>query len=314
MTLSTALDSARTLLFVPAARPDRFDKALTSGADAIVIDLEDAVAPADKDTARTAIVDWLRTRDRTTDTDTLARDSDAEAPAAVLVRTNQSDSPWFAQDVAALAAVAKETAGTGGQGTSPAEDDHAPFGVMLPKTAEDAPLVAIRSAFREAGAGTPYLVGLLETPVGIVRAEALAQGGLVDRLAFGNYDLALELDARVTAEEIELLHARSRVVLAARAFGMPGPIDGPCADFSTPGATESSATRGRDLGFAGKLAIHPRQVPVIEEKFADSAEDVDWARRVVEAAGDADGAAVSVDGKMVDAPVLKRAERILARA
>lgn len=292
-TIHALLDAAQALLFVPAARPDRFDKAWASGADAIIIDLEDAVAPRDKDTARSDVAGWLSER---------AWDEDGAAEAAVLVRINASDTQWFVDDVDTLAAVAARS------------NADRPFGIMIPKCESEEPVQEIRRRFSQHDASAPYCIGLLETPRGITAAESLAQDGTVDRFAFGNYDLGLELDVRVGSEETELLYARSRVVMAARAFGMPGPIDGPCADFSTAGATEASARRGRNLGFAGKLAIHPRQLAAIEAEFGDSADDVAWARRVIEAAGTADGAAVSVDGQMVDAPVLKRAQRIVARS
>lgn len=326
---TAALDAAQTFLFVPAARPDRFDKAFGSGAHAIIIDLEDAVAPGDKETARDAVAAWLGEHfgggtgigadsagaGATTTGPAAASAGGEDAAAAsgsggsgapVVVRVNQADSPWWAEDVATLAAAASALAGSGTPGGCP-------FALMQPKCEAPETLHAIERVFAEHGVAAPYLIGLLETPAGVLRCETLAEDGTVDRFAFGNYDLALELDARVSEDERELLYARSRVALTARAFGMPGAIDGPCADFSTPGATEASAKRGRDLGFAGKLAIHPKQLPMIESEFADSAADVDWAYSLVEAAAAADGAAVNVDGKMVDAPVLKRAQRIVER-
>lgn len=296
------LDTAQTLLFVPAARPDRFDKARASGAHAIIIDLEDAVAPEGKASARDAVGAWLTAGDW----------RDTADRTAVVVRINAADTDWFHPDVEALAdAAARLSADSDGRTGHYAS---CPFGIMIPKCESEEPVHEIRQQFTQHGVAAPYTIGLLETPRGIVAAESLARARSVHRFAFGNYDLGLELDALVGAEETELLFARSRVVMAARAFGMPGPIDGPCADFSTEGATEASAARGRALGFAGKLAIHPRQLAAIDAEFGDSDEDVAWARRVVAAAEDAGGAAVNVDGAMVDAPVLKRAQRIVARS
>ena len=297
-----SLDVAQTLLFVPATRPDRFAKALASGAHAVIIDLEDAVAPEDKATARDSVAAWLSEGEWT----------GAGSDTAVVVRINSADTEWFAPDVSALAAVASRLSTVAAERSG--HYAQCPFGVMIPKCESEDPVHEIRQRFTQHGVAAPYFIGLLETPRGIVAAESLARAHSVHRFAFGNYDLGLELDAIVGPEETELLHARSRVVMAARAFGMPGPIDGPCADISTDGATEASAQRGRALGFAGKLAIHPRQLAAIDAEFGDSAEDVTWARRVVDAAEAAGGAAVNVDGAMVDAPVLKRAQRIVARA
>lgn len=272
--MSAVADSgavARSWLFVPGNRPERFEKALASGADAVIVDLEDAVAPADKGAAREAVAAWL-SPDR-----------------PVYLRINAADTEWFADDLELV----------GHPGVA---------GVALPK-AEAADVLA-RVAVRLAPAAV--LLPLVETGFGVARAETLAAQPRVLRLMFGTIDF--QLDLGIDGEGEELAFFRSKLVLASRLAGVQPPIDGVTTAIRDLDRLQADTQRARRMGFGGKLCIHPDQVATVNRAFAPSDEELAWARKVVEAAGAADGAAVAVDGKMVDRPVLLRAQRMIAEA
>lgn len=264
-----AVTHARSLLFVPGDRSDRFAKAASSGADLVVCDLEDAVAPGNKDAAREEVVRWLR-----------------EGGTAA-VRVNALDTPWYADDCAALAGLAGLAA------------------VMVPK-AEDSQALGELAA----GRGGAPIIALVETALGLHHAHGLAAVPGVARLAFGAVDFAL--DTGCADDDVALLHARSSLVVASRAAGVAQPVDGVTLALDDPEAVRVDAVRARRLGFAGKLCVHPRQVAAVNAAFSPSPEEVDHARRVVAAAGN--GAASRVDGQLVDVPVLERSRRVLREA
>lgn len=258
----------RSYLFVPGDRPERFDKAWGSAADAVILDLEDAVSPPRKAEARGFVDEWLDTG------------------RSVWVRCNACDTPWFAEDL--------RLAGRPGLA-----------GFVLPKAEEiPAPLLA---AVRDHGIG---LMPLIETAQGIAKAESLAQHPEVVRLAFGALDL--QVDLGIEGDDDALLFFRSRLVLASRLANKPAPVDGVTPSIDDPEALRSDTVRARRLGFGARLCIHPHQIATVHGILAPSAEARQWAARVVAAmAASADGA-VTVDGKMVDRPVLLRAQAILA--
>ena len=260
--------SGRSYLFVPADRPDRFAKALASGADTVIVDLEDAVAPASKAEARARFAEWLRT-----------------ATPRVMVRINGADTEWFGDDLALAA--------------SPAVS-----GVMLPKAerVEDLARVAQAARGRE-------LLPLIETARGFDRARDIARASSVARLVFGSIDFQHDLNIR--GDDEELLLFRSQLVLVSRLAGIEAPVDGVCTALDDAPRLEEESLRARRLGFGAKLCIHPKQVGVVNRAFSPGAEEIEWARRVLQAADEARGAAVAVDGKMVDRPVILRAESIL---
>ncbi len=259
----------KSYLFVPGNRPDRFAKAAASEADALILDLEDAVGPDDKGAARTAVRHWL------------------ESGGTALVRVNGADTPWFADDVAMLAEV--QTAG-----------------VMVPKS--DAPSLS-QAAKALPGCG---LVALVETVAGIAEARSAARTAGVRRLAFGNLDFGT--DARVPPGSPVLDAARVELVLASRLADLPPPVDGVTMALKDEMEIAADVAHARSCGFAAKLCIHPAQVAIVNRGFTPTEDERGWASRVLTALAAAKGSVVQVDGKMVDAPLIERAEWILAHA
>jgi citrate lyase subunit beta/citryl-CoA lyase len=262
---------ARSYLFVPGNRPERYAKACDAGADAVIVDLEDAVPDAEKDAARAALAQWL-------------------SPArAVLVRVNAADTPWFARDLDVCAA----------QGVA---------GVVLPKSERAEAVAALAARIGP----QRRVVPLIETAQGFHAALAIAQAPQVERLAFGAIDFALDLGIR--DDDLALLRFRSELVLVSRLAGLAAPIDGVSTALDDAAALRRDTLRGRDLGFGAKLCIHPKQLAIVHACYRPTADEIAWAKRVVDAAAAAAGAAVAVDGKMVDRPVIRTAEQILADA
>ena len=273
-----------TWLFVPGSRPDRFAKAVSSGADEVILDLEDAVSPADKASAREAVAAWL---------DVPARGADSGAGpgrGSAWVRINPPGSAWYDADVAAL---------FGSPGLR---------GVVVPKAEDPDALTRLRVRL---GRAAP-LLALVETAQGVHRAAAIAAAHGVCRLAFGAIDLALDLGAVESRES--LLLARSQIVLASRVAGLPAPIDGVTADVGELDAVVADTAYAKGLGFGGKLCIHPAQVPVVARVLTPSAEEVAWAREVLAAAEAAGAGVARARGAMVDLPVYERARRVLVQA
>ncbi|WP_088279661.1 CoA ester lyase [Ideonella sp. A 288] len=259
-------------LFVPGHRPDRFDKALAAGAQAVIIDLEDAVAPPDKVAARESLSRWL-----------------AGTSARVVLRLNSADSEWFADDLALVASPAVAA-------------------VMLPK-AESVDTLAVVAAQRPGVA----LVPLVESAAGFANLRAIAAAPGVQRLAFGSIDFQVDMGMRDATED-ELLPFRAEFVLASRLGRIGAPLDGVTVAIDDAARLQHDVQRARRLGFGGKLCIHPKQVAAVHAGFAPGAHELAWAERVLQAAAQAAGAAVAVDGKMVDKPVILRAEAILRDA
>jgi citrate lyase subunit beta/citryl-CoA lyase len=265
----------RTYLFVPGDRPERFDKALASGADAVVLDLEDAVAPERKSLAREAIAGWFAGRA-------------AELRPRIAVRVNDAATPWFAADAAMLAAA--------GVGLA-----------MLPKTETAAQIEALRRAVPRTG-----VLALVESARGVSGVDAIAAAPGVERLVFGTLDFALDLD--IAPEPEGLAHAAACIAVASRAAGLPAPVAGVTPEIGDGSKLVVDLAWARRLGFGAKLCIHPRQVTPIHDALRPSAAEVAWAQRVLAAVETNQGTAVQVDGRMVDKPVLLRARSLVARA
>ena len=261
-------------LFVPGSRADRFEKALSAGADRVIIDLEDAVAVADKVPARASLCEAL-TRGLS---------------GSVLVRVNAADTGWFTDDLAALAQVVSLR-------------PEALAGVVIPKVETANTIEQVRTEL-SLGADAE-IIGLIETAVGVRAAEQLAAAG-VTRLAVGAIDLSVDLGTEIESPVLDATYAH--VVITSRVAGIAAPLGSPPVEIQEHSSIEAGARRLRSMGIGGQLCIHPAQLDAVHAGFAPTAAQIEWARRIVASAG----AAVKVEGQMVDKPVRDRAERILA--
>lgn len=260
-----------TYLFVPADRPERFAKALASGADRIIIDLEDAVMDDNKQSGRDAIrhaeLDWHR----------------------VVIRINDIGSPHFEADADLLR-------------------DLPVTEIMVPKANSAARLDKVVDTL----GGTRRLLPQIESVQGMFAISDLLAHADVARLIFGHLDYALDLGSGQDHEA--MLHARSQIVFHSRFAGKPAPVDSVTPDFRDMTACQRDAEAACNLGFGGKLLIHPAQVAPVSAVFTPSDKDIAWAQRVISAVADGGRGAVAVDGNMVDKPVEEAARRILRRA
>ena len=265
-------------LFVPGNRPERFIKARNAGADAVIFDLEDAVQPAEKALARDAVVNQLDS----------GAPAGVAAPLPLYVRINGAQTEWFADDVAALAA------------------HPAVAGLILPKAEDRESIAAIHNRAHAALTVSP----IIESAHGYARLDEVCGAVSVDRLMFGTLDF--QLDLGMEANDDELIVFRSGVVLASRVAGLAAPVDGVSTAIDDTESVEADARRGKRLGFGGKLCIHPKQLAAVHRAYAWSEAEYDWAKRVLRAVDESGGAAVAVDGRMVDMPVILKAQRIVA--
>ena len=280
---------SRTFLFAPGNHARRAEKALTLAADAVILDLEDAVAVSEKVAARPAVVAALGQPRR----------------CRGYVRVNAMGTEWGYADI--VAAVA------------PGVD-----GIVLPKLESVDEIKAadwlVGALERERGLapGTIDLLPIIETAAGWMRLEAIARAGTrVRRVAFGAGDFTLDLGITWSRSEGELLSFRSAFVAASRAAGLEAPIDTVWVDLRDADGFEQSAAAGRALGFGGKLCIHPDQVPVANRVFGPGAEAVAQARRVVAAFAEAEArglASIQLEGKFIDYPIVHAARRTVAQA
>jgi citrate lyase beta subunit len=267
--------TARTFLFVPADHQRRLDAAWEQPADAVIADLEDSVAPGAKDAAR----------------ETLARRLSAGPPRGILcVRVNALGGPEAEADLALL----ERSAGVAA--------------VVVPK--------ASAAGIDAAAIRTP-VIALVETASGLLEAPRIAATPGVVRLMLGSVDLSAELGAELAGEAPLLQHARATLALASAAAGLPAPIDGVWARIDDEAGLRAETRAARAAGLSAKACIHPRQLARVEEELSPRPEELEQARRVVKAAGaafaDGEGAIV-LDGRMIDRPVLVRAQRLLERA
>jgi citrate lyase subunit beta / citryl-CoA lyase len=262
-----------TLLYVPADRPDRVAKALGGTADVVIVDLEDAVAPANKTAARAAAAELLAAPD---------------VRRRVQVRINDVRSPDGRTDLRELGALATGTAG-----------------LRLPKIESAAEVRAVADTVP----GVP-LHPLVESALGVERAFEIATArATVSSIGLGEADLRADLG--VTGDD-GLAWARSRIVVAARAAGLPAPVQSVYPDVRDLGGLAASCRAGRAMGFRGRTAIHPAQLPVIVEAYRPTEAELAAAREVVAAAGA--GAVALADGRFVDEAIVRHARDVLSSA
>lgn len=280
----------RSLLFVPGSTPARIPKAVASGADGVILDLEDAVPPPRKEAARAAIVAALRT------VDFRGRER--------IVRVNALDTPWGADDLAAVV---------------PAVPD----ALVLPKvsavedvTQADAEVSRLERAAGLA-AGTVRFHLLVETVTGVLDARELARSSPRNAaLLYGAGDLVRETRGRLVPSRATELYALSHVLFAARAAGLDA-IDSPYFTLDDAAGLEAHTRFGAELGYDGKAVIHPKQVEVANRLFSPSAEAIAEARQTLEAYAQAQAAgagALALEGRFIDAVHVTTARETLARA
>lgn len=256
-------------LFVPGNRPERFAKAAASGADAIILDLEDAVAAQSRPVARASIA---------------ARGA---LPVPVIVRVNPGTTPDFEADLECLR-------------TCP------PEAVMLAKCEGEEALARIRQLLGENVA----LLALVETVKGMAQLESFLTAPGVTQAVFGSLDYAGDLGCEPTWGPLQA--ARAQLVFASRLAGLHPPLDGVSVNTQDAALVEAETRKAREWGFGGKFAIHPAQIAPIFSAFLPTSDELAWARKVV--AASPNGGAVSLDGRMIDKPVIDKARRTLALA
>ena len=275
--LDTPLGFCSNFLFVPGTRPDRFAKALDSGASSVILDLEDAVAAEDKETARNAIqAAWPSFT--------------AEQKKRLIIRSNSPGSQFYSADLMlaqkldlACLLIPK----------SQSADEINGAALVLPNTA---------------------LIPMIETAIGLDHLREIANANQVIRLALGNLDLQADLGMVCDPQETELQTARYQIVLASRVAQIAPPIDGVTPSTDDVDRIQDDAQRAKRMGFGGKLCIHPKQVGIVKAAFMPSEDELAWANRVIEADKASHGGAVKLDGRMIDRPVVLLAQRTLAIA
>jgi citrate lyase subunit beta/citryl-CoA lyase len=264
-------------LFVPGTRPERFQKAFDSGADAVILDLEDAVPEEEKELARNAIRSAWPSFTQ-------------EQKGRLVIRSNSPGSQFYSADLI----MAKEldiTCILIPKSESPDQINGA--ALVLPNTA---------------------IIPMIETALGLDHLREIANSNQVIRLALGNIDLQVDLGMTCNADETELQTARFQIVLASRLAAIAPPIDGVTPSTDNIEQITHDAERAKRMGFGAKLCIHPKQVAIVQAAFMPTQEDLAWAKRVIEADKASKGGAVKLDGRMIDRPVVLLAQRTLALA
>jgi citrate lyase beta subunit len=310
------LPHLRSLLFAPGSDERKLAKALVSSADAVVCDLEDAVAPANKEAARDVLARALRDATEPAEaptvphpgrgvvpppsqqsvTATSAPDRDDSAPIstrpgrarpAQIVRINAAGTPWFAGDLALTDSLTLD-------------------GLVLPKASPE--------AVEALGPDGPPVIAIIETAMGLRQAFEIASQPRVAALLLGSVDLGAEVGLETRPDGQEILYARSKVAIDSAAAGLRGPFDVVHLDFEDEAGLEQQCRLARALGFRGKASIHPAQIETINRVFAPSEQEIEWARTVVDAFDGQSEGVLAVNGTMVDRPVVERARRVLREA
>lgn len=271
----------RSFIFTPGLRPDMYPKALASGADIVCVELEDGIAPRDKAEARKNAL-------------ALFEAPQAEDGVERIVRINSMCERFGIEDVASVLAT-----------------DTPPPALMMPKVRTPDEVAQLDTLLTEAGHATRLHV-IIETNAGLEAAYDIAHcSDRIDAMFFGGVDMAAELRCKNAWEP--LLYARSRVVHAAASAGLDA-IDVPHLDLEDPDGMRIAAEQARDLGFAGKGAVHPKQIPALNEVFTPSEAQIARARRITAEFEAADTGLVVIDGKLIEKPVLRDMYRIIAIA
>ena len=279
----------RSMLFLPGNNPNMLINAASLMADAVIFDLEDAVSPAEKDAARILVRNTMRYTDL--------------SACEVIVRINSVDTPYWKADIDAIL-------------------PEGPGLILLPKTSGASDVKTVSDYMSEVEArvgmnvGTVGIMPLIETALGVENSFAIASADRVRALFLGGEDLTADLQCKRTKEGKEIEYARTRLVVAARAAGVDV-YDTPFTDVNDDEGIVTDTMLAKSLGFTGKASISPRHVEVINEIFSPTVAEIDYAYEVIEAINLAKAqgkGAISLRGKMIDAPIVARAERTIAMA
>jgi (S)-citramalyl-CoA lyase len=271
----------RSFIFTPGLRPDMFPKALASGTDIVCIELEDGIAPKDKEQARASALALFET-------------PQADDGVERIVRINSMRERFGIEDVNAVLATSTP-----------------PPALMMPKVRSPEEVVILDQLLTEAGHATRLHV-IIETNEGLEAAFEIAKcSNRIDALFFGGVDMAAELRCQNTFDS--MIYARSRVVHAAAAAGLDV-IDVPFLDLDNPEGMRIEAEKVRDLGFSGKGSVHPKQIAALNEVFTPSSDQITRARRIISEFEAANTGLIVVDGKLIEKPVLRDMYRIVAIA
>ncbi|CAI8696153.1 MULTISPECIES: HpcH/HpaI aldolase/citrate lyase family protein [Burkholderia] len=266
---SSSVWTPQSYLFVPGNRSERFPGALSSGADAVIVDLEDAVEPAAKDVARENVAAW------------------ASRSRPVLVRINGRGTPWFEHDamIGALDGIA---------------------GIVVPKAEGPDDIVEV---VRRARRRIP-IFPLIETARGMWSALEIAKAPCVARLMFGTLDFIADMGTDDPGAALNPY--RTQLALVSRVAEIESPVDGVTADIHDTDRLSADTRNGKQHGFGAKLCIHPKQIAAVHACYGPGDHELDWAARVMDAVSRENGAVITIDGKMIDRPVVLRAQRLLA--
>ncbi|GGJ05874.1 CoA ester lyase [Halobellus salinus] len=275
----------RSLLYCPGDDRGMMETAVGTDADTVIFDLEDAVAPAAKDDARGTV-------------QSLLNDLGGTEPARC-VRINPYDRRGRTDVESVVGAVSTP-----------------PDAIALPKVDTPETVEALADHLADLGADGVDIVPLIETARGVVAVEEIAAAPGVDAVAYGDQDFTADIGATVTDDKTESLYARQRTVVAAAAAGVDA-VDTVWTDIGDLEGLREQAAFAVDIGFDGKLAIHPDQVPVINDAFTPTPDQLEWAEAVLDGqdrAADADEGVFTVDGQMIDPPLVERARTVVERA
>ncbi len=277
MKTEISISNSRSFLFVPGNRPERFLKAAESGADAVIIDLEDSVPLGAKSVARDLIAEqWTALM---------------ATGAIVVVRANSPETDIGKEDLRILANL---------QGL---------HGVMIPKCESKETLQYVSRAMPQTS-----ILPIIESAAGFVALSEIAAEANVSRLVVGHIDFLADTGMQCAEDQRELDTLRFNVAMFTRKYNLSPAIDGVTVSVDDAALIRNDTLRSVRFGFGGKLCIHPKQVAVVHETLAPSSQELDWAKRVLVAITDSQGAAVQLDGKMVDLPVVLQAQRLIERA
>ncbi len=274
--MKNSLENARSFLFVPANRPERFLKATASGADAVILDLEDSVPFESKKDARLAIKSsWQELK---------------RSGISLVIRINSPETKWGLEDLDFF------------QGLDGLN------GVMVPKCESSSSLNRVSQDF----IGVP-LLPIIESAAGYLALPEIAKTAYVSRLVVGHIDFLADSGMLCSEDQLELNSLRFQVAMCSRVGGLAPAIDGVTVSVDDVELIRADAERSIRFGFGGKLCIHPKQISIVHEILAPSADQISWAKKVIDAMEISGGAAVQLDGKMIDLPVLLQAKRLLSR-